>query len=35
VGNLARYQWLSGGEAAVLALPLRLPQGVRAGEDDY
>lgn len=35
VGNLARYQWLSGGDAAVLSLPLRLPQGARAGEDDY
>jgi soluble lytic murein transglycosylase len=35
MGNLARYQWLSGGEAAVLSLPLELPSSARAANDDY
>jgi soluble lytic murein transglycosylase len=33
--NLARYQWLSGGEAAVTPLPLTLPSGVKAPADAY
>jgi soluble lytic murein transglycosylase-like protein len=35
VGNLARYQWLAGGEAAVAALPLELPVGARCATDAY
>lgn len=34
-GNLARYQWLEGGDQAVQALPLALPEGVRAPADAY
>lgn len=33
--NLARYQWLSGGETAVTPLPLTLPSGVKAAADAY
>lgn len=33
--NLARYQWLSGGEAAVTPLPLTMPTGVKATADAY
>jgi soluble lytic murein transglycosylase len=33
--NLARYQWLSGGESAVTPLPLSLPNGVKASADAY
>jgi peptidoglycan lytic transglycosylase len=33
--NLARYQWLSGGEGAVTPLPLTLPSGVKATADAY
>jgi soluble lytic murein transglycosylase len=33
--NLARYQWLSGGEGAVTPLPLTLPGGVKAPADAY
>ncbi|MEP7126087.1 MAG: transglycosylase SLT domain-containing protein [Byssovorax sp.] len=33
--NLARYQWLSGGEAAVTPLPLTLPSDVKASADAY
>jgi soluble lytic murein transglycosylase len=33
--NLARYQWLSGGEGAVTPLPLTLPSGVKAPADAY
>lgn len=35
MGNLARYQWLSGGETAVAAAPLELPRAANATEDDY
>ncbi len=35
LGNLARYQWLSGGDAAVLEHTLELPAGARAGDEDY
>jgi len=35
MGNLARYQWLAGGDAAVQALALELPRAARAGDDDY
>jgi soluble lytic murein transglycosylase len=34
-GNLARYQWLAGGEAAVTPLPLELPEDTRAPSDAY
>ena len=34
-GNLARYQWLSGGDAAVTPLPLEIPAGARATSDAY
>lgn len=34
-GNLARYQWLEGGDAAVTPLPLELPVGARAPADAY
>ena len=33
--NLARYQWLSGGEGAVTPLPLTMPSGVKATPDAY
>jgi soluble lytic murein transglycosylase len=33
--NLARYQWLEGGDAAVTELSLALPAGVRAPPDAY
>jgi soluble lytic murein transglycosylase len=33
--NLARYQWLSGGEGAVTPLPLAMPSGVKASADAY
>jgi soluble lytic murein transglycosylase len=35
VGNLARYDYLQGGDGAVLPLTLALPKGVRAGAEDY
>lgn len=35
MGNLVRYQWLSGGDAAVTELSLELPVDARAGKDDY
>ncbi len=35
VGNLARYAYLTGGPAAVPALPLELPRGLRAAPDAY
>lgn len=34
-GNLARYQWLSGGDAAVAQLPLEIPASARATSDAY
>lgn len=33
--NLTRYQWLSGGEAAVMPLSLELPSGAKATADAY
>jgi soluble lytic murein transglycosylase len=33
--NLARYQWLSGGDAAVTPVTLELPAGARAPADAY
>lgn len=35
VGNLARYAYLSGGEAAVPALSLEIPKGLRASREAY
>jgi soluble lytic murein transglycosylase len=35
VGNLARYQWLSGGVAAVTPPPITLPDKVVLGDDAY
>ncbi len=35
VGNLARYAYLEGGEAAVPALPLQLPSDVKVPDDAY
>jgi soluble lytic murein transglycosylase len=35
MGNLARYQWLAGGDAAVTPLALELPKNGRAKDDDY
>lgn len=35
MGNLARYQWLSGGDAAVLPLPLDVPLDVEVPADAY
>jgi soluble lytic murein transglycosylase len=35
MGNLARYQWLSAGDAAVMPLSLKLPDDARAPEDAY
>lgn len=34
-GNLMRYQWLSGGNEKVVALPLKLPENARAPADAY
>ena len=33
--NLARYQWLGGGDAAVASIALAMPRGVRAPADAY
>jgi soluble lytic murein transglycosylase len=35
MGNLARYQWLAGGDSSVAGLALALPKNGRAGDDDY
>lgn len=35
MGNLARYQWLSGGDSAVSALPLEIPLDVQVPADAY
>ncbi len=35
MGNLARYEWLRGGDDAVMALPLTIPGQVRAKDEDY
>jgi len=35
LGNLARYQWLEGGDAAVQPISLELPTGARAEADAY
>lgn len=35
MGNLARYSYLHGGEAAVPRLSLALPKGIRVGPEDY
>jgi soluble lytic murein transglycosylase len=35
LGNLARYQWLSGGDEAVLPLPLEVPLDVEVPADAY
>ena len=35
MGNLSRYQWLSGGEAAVQQPALELPRAARATDADY
>lgn len=35
MGNLSRYQWLAGGDAAVVATPLELPRAARATDADY
>jgi soluble lytic murein transglycosylase len=35
VSNLARYQWLEGGEAAVTPVPLAIPSGAHAPGDAY
>ncbi|HTJ82479.1 MAG TPA: transglycosylase SLT domain-containing protein [Polyangiaceae bacterium] len=35
LGNLARYEWLAGGDAAVLSIDLDLPTSVAVGDDDY
>jgi soluble lytic murein transglycosylase len=35
IGNLARYSYLHGGEAAVPRLSLALPKGIRVGPEDY
>jgi soluble lytic murein transglycosylase len=35
LSNLARYQWLAGGDAAVEMLPLTLPADARAPADAY
>lgn len=34
-GNLARYQWLEGGDPAVMPLPLEIPAGAKATSDAY
>jgi soluble lytic murein transglycosylase len=35
LGNLARYQWLSGGTAAVTPIPLEIPKGITVPADAY
>ena len=35
MSNLARYQWLRGGDAAVAAVPLELPAHVHPKDEDY
>jgi soluble lytic murein transglycosylase len=35
VGNLARYQWLDGGDAAVLKVSMGFPKDARASADAY
>jgi soluble lytic murein transglycosylase len=35
IGNLARYQWLEGGDAAVAALLLEVPVDVEVPADAY
>ena len=35
LGNLARYEWLAGGDGAVLRLPVELPRAVRPSSDLY
>ncbi len=35
MGNLARYQWLRGGDATVLALPLSVPTQTHTKDEDY
>jgi soluble lytic murein transglycosylase len=35
LGNLARYEWLAGGDVAVLRLPVELPRAVRPSSDLY
>lgn len=35
IGNLARYQWLSGGDGAVLPLPMTVPLDVEVPADAY
>ena len=35
MSNLARYQWLAGGDAAVESNELELPSTARAADDDY
>ena len=35
LGNLARYRYVEGGEAALEELPLAVPTKHKAGEDDY
>ncbi len=35
MSNLARYQWLAGGDAAVTVNSLELPATARAADDDY
>lgn len=35
MGNLARYQWLSGGDSAVLPLPIEVPLDVEVPADAY
>jgi len=35
MSNLARYQWLAGGDAAVESNALELPSTARAADDDY
>ena len=35
LANLARYQWLEGGDAAVAMVPLEIPSDARASNDAY
>jgi soluble lytic murein transglycosylase len=35
VGNLARYQWLDGGDSAVIKVPMGFPKDARASADAY
>lgn len=35
VGNLARYQWLDGGDAAIMKVSMGLPKDARASADAY